>query len=291
MYVSAQTNQLDPFASGLGALDNDGDDLDMGDPFAPQAGGDAVSRLISPLAMGTPLGALGHISGFSQPLNGLTGLLASLGNILQQLSQSLGGGSIGNPSSGGGGGEQYFNNAGGSSTGDPHLAFNGDGNSSRWDSMSGHNDLLDSNSIRGGYQVSTQTTTPNANGVTFNQSANVSMQNGNASVWLDNAGNAGVERDGQTYALADGQSMNLGDGERVSRGNDGTVDIYAHNARGGNIDTTLKQNGSGVDVNVNAHNVRLGGDLAHGQNGPPKMPLPAPTKREPHTLPEPFYDE
>src|SRR5579864_5557103 len=65
-------------------------------------------------------------------------------------------------------GSSYFQNASASSTGDPHLAFNGtnaSGNAqqTRFNSMSSHEDLLSSNSFQGGYRISTRTTQPNAN--------------------------------------------------------------------------------------------------------------------------------
>lgn len=160
----------------------------------------------------------------------------------------------------------HFQTASASSTGDPHLAFDGtaaDGSSqqTRFDSMTGHHDLLDSDSFAGGYRIATQTTAPGANGVTFNRSARVSTQFGAAQVSLDKDGNATIREDGAQYALSAGQSYDLGNGETVSRNNDGSVIVTDDNGMGGHLTTTLSENGQGVDVRVQAQNVDLGGDL------------------------------
>jgi hypothetical protein len=335
MYVSPQ-DTYGTIASGVGAygtgLESDFDGNDT--PLSMYAPGDAVSRMMPPIASAATSALEATLSPLSSTAPGgqvLGGLLQSLGGILGQISQALGGGTngangssgfggfggyggIGNPGCQNGTGvsncgnspQQYYANASGSSTGDPHLAFSANGNNATWDSMTGHNDLLDSNSFNGGFQVSTQTTTPNANGVTFNGSASVATRNGNTRVTLDNQGNATIDRFGQSFALQNGQSYDLGGGESVSRGNDGSVDVTERNAQGGSIDTTLRDNGPGVDVNVQANDVNLGGDLANAggrQNPPTLAPMPgvgvpaiphAPHARPPHHQLEPLdpgYDE
>ncbi len=295
MYVSPQERPYETLASGLGGFGTGFDnDVEGGNPLAFSPG-DAVSRMLPPLST-LAMGPAGMLMG------GLSPLLQSLGGLLQQLSQALGGSNGSNgyggfgsncPTPGGTSSpEQYFGSASGSSTGDPHLAFSGNGSSAHWDSMTGHNDLLDSNSFKGGFRLSTQTTTPNANGVTFNGSATASTRNGGTNVTLDNQGNATIDRNGQSYALQNGQSYDLGGGERVSRAADGSVDVSERNAQGGSIHTTLRDNGQGVDVNVQANNVNLGGDLANGAAGqgtPPGLPAPLPWvghyPRPPHVAP------
>jgi len=308
MYVSPQERPFQALATGIGGFGTGFDnDLDGDSPltFSPN---DAISRLMPPIL--DQLGAGSAVAG------GLSPILQSLGGLLQQLSRALGGNANGYGGSSGYGGncagfpcanapQQYFGNASGSSTGDPHLAFSGNGTNAHWDSMNGHADLLDSDSFNGGFQISTQTTAPNANGVTYNGSASVATRDGNTRVTLDKAGNATVDRNGQTFALQNGQSYDLGGGERVSRGADGSLDITERNRRGGSIDTTLRENGQGVDVDVQARDVRLGGDLVNGGNGsaggyqaPPElMPLPRigvqspPHARPPHHILEPVDSE
>ena len=197
-------------------------------------------------------------SSASMALGPMGGLLQYLGSMI---SQFFGGGS--SAGIGAGGGQQYFASATGGSNGDPHLSFDG----STWNDMNAQPNLLDSNSFRGGYQVSTQTTTPNASGITYNQSATVSSDYGNESVTLDNAGNATVQRGGCSFALQDGTTMNLGNGESVTRSDSGAVTVTSTNREGGSIATTLSDNGSGVNVNVSAQNVDLGGSLVNGANG------------------------
>lgn len=186
---------------------------------------------------------------------GLNAILAQLSSLLQQLMSALSGGM-----------QNFFTNAQASSTGDPHLAFNGtnsngDQQQARFDSMAGHSDLLDSNSVRGGYRLSTGVTDPGANGVTYNRTAAVTTNYGRTQVSLDNAGNAQVCRNGKTASIAAGQSMQLGPNEKVTRNADGSVVVAETGQDGGTITTTLRDNGPGVDVNVDANDVALSGDL------------------------------
>ncbi len=106
------------------------------------------------------------------------GFMAQMMQLLQSMMgmmQQFFGGS-GSSLSGTSGSQQMFGNATISSTGDPHLAINGTlGNgsnvSTKYDNMQSDPDLVRSDSFCGGYKVSTQTTAPDANGVTYNQSA------------------------------------------------------------------------------------------------------------------------
>lgn len=197
---------------------------------------------------------------------------ASGGNILQQLYQMLQQ-FFGSQNSG----EQYFQNAGGGSTGDPHLSFNGQ----TWNNMGSQPNLLSSESIPGGYQLSTQTTAPGANGVTYNQSATVTTDNGATSVTMDKDGAVSISQFGNSFALQPGQSEDLGNGEFVQRNQDGSLVITCNNGTGGNIATTMSSNGTGVNVNASANNVDLGGTLVNGPNAvnPAPVPMPAPLPR------------
>jgi hypothetical protein len=206
--------------------------------------------------------------------SGLGSILSQLLGALQQLLSMFG---VGSAFGSAAGGEQYFANASGSSTGDPHLAFNGNSGggtqAAHFDSMTDHPDLLESDSFAGGYQISTNVTQPGANGVTYNRQATVSTGFGGTQVSLDNSGNATIMQNGQTITLADGQSMALGNGETVTRNANGSVIVRDDNGLGGTITTTLSENGKGVDVNVQSSNVDLGGDLL----APPQLsgrPLP-----------------
>ena len=180
------------------------------------------------------------------------------GNILQQLYQALQQ-LFGNQ----GAGEQYFQSAAGGSVGDPHLSFNGQ----TWDNMGSQPDLLRSDSFHGGYRLSTQTTAPNANGVTYNQSATVSTHNGGTSVTMDKDGDVTISQFGNTFPMQTGESVDLGDGEFAQRNADGSLQITCNNGQDGTITTTMTSNGSGVNVNTTANNVDLGGALVNGPNG------------------------
>lgn len=205
---------------------------------------------------------------------GMNTVIEQLLNIIQQLLSALGLGGLGGLGAPGGGNswngpqgpETYFKNARGASLGDPHLSFNGtsgtgSNQNARFDSMTGHSDLLDSDSFAGGYQVSTSVTQPDANGVTYNQQATIATNFGGTQVSLDKDGNASIVQNGQPLALANGQSCDLGNGQTVSRSANGSVVVTDDNGMNGFITTTLSENGNGVDVNTQANDVDLGGDL------------------------------
>ncbi len=185
------------------------------------------------------------------------GPLASLMQQLMQMLQSMLG------YQGGGcspyGGEQFFPNAQGASVGDPHLSFNGN----HWNSMVSQPNLLNSDSIPGGFQISTQVTSPNAQGITHNQSASISLNNGQTTISMTNAGQASIQSFGQTIALAPGQSTQLGNGATVTCNQNGSLSVAVQNGCGGEITTSLSPRGQGVDVSVSAQNVDLGGALVN----------------------------
>lgn len=223
----------------------------LGNAFGrPGRSQDAISRFAPPANDAFPFPQI-------NPLNPLGSLL----DILMQLLSTFQ-----SPSSTGNGDhEQFFQNAAAGSNGDPHLSFNG----ATWDSMTPHPDLLHSDSIPGGFQISTDTTTPSSNGVTYNRQATVATNWGNSNVSLDNRGNATATIDGAQTALSPGQSIALGAGTIATRNQDGSITVTSQNERGGQITTTLRQNGQGIDVNATANNVDLGGDLVTGQSAPP----------------------
>ena len=170
------------------------------------------------------------------------------------------------------GNERFFQNASGSSEGDPHLSFNG----SRWNIMSSQPDLLNSNSFAGGYKISTQATPPNGSGVTRNQSATVSLNNGATKVTINNDG----ERD--NYELRSIGLRSLAAKRSVSATANRSPTITTARSsfrrktgRAAASTTTLTANGKGVDVDVTAHDVDLGGALVNG-NGPAPGPAPEP---------------
>ena len=260
MNLSTQDTLLSPSAL---ALQNPA--LDIGTEFAgglpalpAMPGSDNIqSQYPSSSSFANPMTMLNDMNPMQSPLSMLLGPLGGLLQYLTSMLSQLGGGSGSNqpPQS-----EQYFGSASGGSNGDPHLSFNG----STWNDMQSQHDLLDSNSFWGGYRVSTQTTAPNAQGVTYNQSATVRTNFGGTSVTLDNAGNATITQNGASFALNPGSTFDLGNGEVATRNTDGSVSVTQTNRQGGEITTTLRDNGQGVDVNSTASNVDLGGALVRG---------------------------
>jgi hypothetical protein len=211
-------------------------------------GGDDITRMIPPNDGYWGSGAYGSMFGMSL-FDRIGALLQQIGQLLQQFM--------------GGVGEHYFQSAAGASTGDPHLSFNG----SSWDNMQSQPDLLSSDSLPGGYRISTQATPPNRNGVTYNQCATITSNYGMTSVSLDKSGNVAILQNGNTVSIQAGQTLDLGNGETVTRNQNGSLQITNVNAFGGRIATTLSLNGNGVDVNTTASNVDLGGTLVNGTNG------------------------
>ncbi|HTD37883.1 MAG TPA: hypothetical protein VK669_10245 [Candidatus Limnocylindrales bacterium] len=219
----------------------------------------------------------------------LSGLVATLQQLIGTLTGQSGAGNGGDPwcgnggqtpcATGGappwapGGPQQQFENADVSSTGDPHIATTGTAigpNGDRavdehWDSMTAHGDLVHSNQIQGGYRVSTGVTQADANGVTFNDSASVHTNFNQDEITMHRDGSFAVYDDGRQVALGKGESATLSGGERVTANQDGSLIVNASNRHGGTIATTLRATGSGVDVTTHAHDIALGGDaVEHG---------------------------
>jgi hypothetical protein len=219
------------------------------------------------------------------------GMLAQIIAMLQQLTGSIGGsyGSYGgNPygqqtapacgSATAQPGSATFANATLSSTGDPHLALNGtmenaNGTTTQvnehYDDMSSQHDLLSTNDFGDAFHVSTTATTPNASGVTFNQTATATMDFGRDRVTMGPGGAVSVTSNGNAIALSAGQSIALGGGEVVSENTAGAVSIAEQNAAGESLTTTFSYNGNGVDVTASASGgVTLGGSLVrHAVSG------------------------
>jgi hypothetical protein len=224
-------------------------------------------------------------------MSGISGLIAQLSSTLQQaigqLTSAMSGtssSSTGTSSSSTGNarwnrssGAATFQNVSLSSTGDPHLAVsgteqNGNGStssvSSKFDSMTGHNDLFSTRDFGDGFHVGTTVTTPSSNGITQNASATATMDGGRDSVTMTNDGSVSVTSNGSAVALSAGQSITLGGGEQVSESASGAVSI-TDSAFGKNLTTTFTNNGGGgVDVRASGNNVTLEGDLMTGGTTP-----------------------
>ncbi len=217
-------------------------------------GSDSISRMVQQMEEAEQSSPLGSLMGATWPMNAL-GMFAQMGSMFSQMF----GGTSSNSGSPNYGSEQYYSSASGGSVGDPHLSFNG----STWNDMSSEPDLLHSDSIRGGYQLATQTTAPNSSGVTYNQSATVTTHDGGTQVTLCNDGSATLTQNGASTNLQPGQTVQLGN-ETVTCNQNGSLQITCSNENGGEITTTMRSNGPGVDVNVSASNVDLGGAMTNG---------------------------
>jgi hypothetical protein len=140
--------------------------------------------------------------------------------------------------------------------------------------MASQPDLLHSDSFAGGFQISTQATPPDGKGVTWNQSATVSLNNGATMIGMNSNGDPTITNCGHSISIARGQTLQLGDGDSVTYEQNGSLLVTAQNGAGGRIDTTLTAQGRGVNVDVSAHDVDLGGALVNGYE---REPGPTPT--------------
>jgi hypothetical protein len=256
---------------------NGGQDYESG----PSGSGnlDSISRFLQQTGEAggemMPFSALGMFNlGQGDEQSG--GFFGQMGSWMQQAGNAISGWMSGTPNYGN---EQYFSSASGGSNGDPHISFNG----GTWNDMQSEPNLLNSDSIHGGYQLSTQTTPPNANGVTYNQSATVTTHGGNTAVTLNNNGNATITQNGVTQNLAPGQTVQLGN-ETITCNQNGSLQITSQNQSGGQITTTMTQNGQGVDVNVSANNVDLGGAMVNGSSGCQSQAPQPPTRHDPDPI-------
>jgi hypothetical protein len=246
MYVQPLEGSLSANSpsSLTGTLDGEGvlDEGGLSDSAVSTAAGDNISRFLPP-------------SGLGESPASMQGMFGSLMSVLTQMMQML-------QSMMGYGGcnERFFANATASSEGDPHLSFDGN----RWSNMASQPNLLSSNSIPGGFQISTQVSAPNARGVTWNQSATIALNNGATTIGLNSSGQPAISSDGQPVAIAPGQTLQLGNGETVSYGQNGSLRVTVQNGSGGQIATTLAAQGRGVNVDVTAHEVNLAGALVDG---------------------------
>ncbi len=156
--------------------------------------------------------------------------------------------------------------------------------------MASQPDLLNSDSFAGGFQISTQATPPNAKGVTWNQSATASLNNGATTIAMNDGGQPSITSYGQQISIARGQTLQLGDGESVTYEENGSLRVCAQNGSGGRIDTTLTPQGDGVNVDVTAHDVDLGGALVNGferRRDPDPQPVSGPIVSNPILRPYP----
>src|SRR5581483_9955762 len=251
-----------------------------------------------------PWSAGGNASGWQPGSNGygafggswmssLTGLLGGLVGALQQLLGSLtgaAGGTTGAPSSPAWAppnqhsAQQHVGDMEITSTGDPHiteqgtvLGPNGAATqvSQKYDSMASQNDLVDSAWVAGGYKVSTTVTPPNANGVTYNQTATVTANDGLDAVTMRRDGSYTITDAGSQVQLAKGKSLTLSGGETVTANADGSLTVAATNGQGSSISTLLKANGTELNGETNAHDIGLGGEvMAHARHATATAPTP-----------------
>jgi len=260
-------------AASSNYLDATSDANTLGGSSSPALwGSDAISA--SPISIQgtnqspTPaaFGPLGTTLGFG----GIGSLVQQLIGLLQGLLQMLSGGGLSQTGSSNGSPttpEEFFNQATGNSQGDPHLSFSGTDASnhletSRFDSMTDHPNLLNSNSFSGGYQLSTKVGAPQANGATLNQSATITTDYGRSAVSLNADGTTSIMRCGKPMTIANGQTLDLGHGETVTKNDDGSLAVTNTNSQGGRMTTMLRCNAAGgVDVSADATGVNLGGDL------------------------------
>jgi hypothetical protein len=171
--------------------------------------------------------------------------------------------------------QERFTSVAVSSKGDPHETISGKTASGksftdRWNSMTAHATLLDSNSFGKGYTVSSEVTAPNARGVTHNKS--VSIDDGNTHVTMTNNGTYRVTSGDHVYTPSDDHPVHLGNGETITLGknrsavNGVSLTVTQTGAHGAKLETTLEAKHGGVNVSATGQNVELGGYLVRDKH-------------------------
>lgn len=186
-----------------------------------------------------------------QPMGMIANLISQLYSMIAQWVQYFGQ----PPSSPS---EAFYRDAGASSSGDPHQAFNGtraDGATQNTDfeSMVGHQALVDSDLFCGGYKISTNITAPKAKGVTLNQYATLSSNFGRSQISMDNTGALKILEDGCAVSINNGQTLDIGNGQTISKNADASATLINIDGQGGTIRTTLVAHEGGLNVSASAH--------------------------------------
>jgi hypothetical protein len=288
-----------PFAPADGAGGALGQTISPGQSFGVARTPDAVVRSLQ-YNGGAPSGA-GSLSGtpdMSSIFGTFLGFVQQMFGLLSQMMQGGGSAQPGQTApappaapwqNGSAPSQQFFANADGGSIGDPHDSFNGTSNGTRtdthWDDMRSHQNLLSSDSFRGGYRVSTQVTAGANGGATMNSAATVSTDRGNSTVTVNADGSYSISASGNQLTLAAGQTGDLGNGASVTHNADGSFTVNAQNGNGGLITTTLTPRNGGVDVTNHAQNVNLGGYLVNRTDDPARPPLMRYTQNAPMIQP------
>ena len=161
-----------------------------------------------------------------------------------------------------------FESVSASSTGDPHLAISGTTEkgaevAAKFSDQHSHADLVSSTSIKGGFNVATHTTPLNAHGVAFNQSATITVDNGNDTVEVSNNGAINVSDEGKSIGLIIGKAVDLGSGASVEETKKGVVQVKGFGAHGAELSATLAVAGKGVNVYISGQDVKLSGFLVN----------------------------
>ena len=173
------------------------------------------------------------------------------------------------------GGERFFQNATARVEGDPHLSFNGS-------ALEQHGFAARSAQLQlvcrriSNFDAESRRRTAAAS--TWNQSATVSLNDGATNVSMNNDGQrrSRVLRP-TTVDLAPGQTLQLGNGESVTYDQNGSL-ASTRRTRRAAASRRPSPRGEGVNVDVTAHDVDLGGALVNGtqaQPGPVRDPMPA----------------
>lgn len=91
---------------------------------------------------------------------------------------------------------------------------------------------------------------------------------------MNDNGDAAITNYGQSVSIAPGQTLQLENGESVTYEENGSLRVTAQNGFGSRIESTLTARGKGVDVDVTAHDVDLGGALVNGYEQRQTSPTP-----------------
>jgi len=153
---------------------------------------------------------------------------------------------------------------------DPYITSTINGNTASQTNMNSIPNLVNaSSSIVGGYQVSTTTASANANGVTYNQTATIQLDN-NAQLIdtynpLNNTQSAVFVQGSSSQALTPGSSVYFANQGTIEVNNDGSLEIRANGPNAAFAQTYIGTDGTGLDVESNGANAFITGYAANIQ--------------------------
>ena len=260
--LQAQQQQQNPISQLLNGLDDgdDGDDGGLGQDTLGGSSQSGASQIYQQIQQMEQMQQQMQLLSLLSHLSSLEGAAGNGAASSGGATVSGSGSSSAGPASGQTAFAQTFDVK---STGDPHITANVDGQTSSSTNMNAQGDLVDlDQSVSGGYEVATSTSSANAKGVTYNNGVQVTLGGGDKIVdAFDGAGKQTVTISSGTLSMTvkAGQTVALGDNETATLDLHGKLTIKATGNNGSTVQTVVTNNGKGLDVDTSGTNAYIHG--------------------------------